>query len=76
MVMPCCTHCYEKYINEDGTPDQEAIEKLEAKDVQDLKEHILKTVNDPDYDARKPLPRWQPVRCTCICHTKGLVIQH
>lgn len=76
MVMPCCNHCYEKYINEDGTPDQVAVETLQSKDLQELKEYIIKTVNDPDFDVRKPLPRWQPVRCTCPCHRKGSVILH
>lgn len=76
MVMPCCNHCYEKYINEDGSPDLAAIEQLEAKDLQELKEYVIKTVNDPAFDVRKPLPRWQPVRCKCPCHTKGMQVRH
>lgn len=74
--MPCCNHCYEKYINEDGTPDQDAIDQLEAKDIEELKQYVIKTVNSPDFDVRKPLPRWQPVRCKCVCHTKGMQVRH
>lgn len=74
--MPCCNHCYEKYINEDGTPDQDAIDQLEAKEIEELKQYVIKTVNSPDFDVRKPLPRWQPVRCKCVCHTKGMQVRH
>lgn len=74
--MPCCNHCYEKYINEDGTPDLEIIRKLETEDLKEIKEYVIKIANDPEHDYRKPLPKWKPISCHCVCHTKGMDVRH
>lgn len=76
MVMACCNHTYVKYINEDGTPDLEAIKELERQDVESIKQYVIKIANDPNHDFRKPTPCWKPIRCQCMCHQKGCAVRH
>lgn len=74
--MQCCNYTYEKYINEDGTPDQAAIAKLEEKEVNSIREYVNNIAQDPNHDFRKPLPRFKPIKCGCLCHVKGTEVFH
>lgn len=70
MVMPCCQNCYKKYINEDGTIDQEAILEIENESKQ-----FIEKYNKEHPEREKPLI-FQPVSCKCVCHTKGMAVRH
>lgn len=70
MVAPCCNYCYDKYINEDGTVDQDVIEKIEIES-----KNFIEKYNKEHPERPKPLI-FQPVSCKCICHTKGIAVRH
>lgn len=70
MVMACCDYCYEKYINEDGSPDKVLIEKIE----QESKASVDKY--NAEHPERVRPAVFKPVSCRCPCHTKGTSVMH
>lgn len=70
MVMACCDYCYEKYINEDGTPDRIMIEKIEKKS-----KDFIEKYNTEHPERTRPAV-FRPVSCNCPCHQKGMHVLH
>lgn len=67
--MPCCHLTYEKYLNNDGTIDDQALQEGIAKYCQFMNEQRKTTKYTPE-----SFSNYTPCRCTC--HTKGTCVMH
>lgn len=64
MCVPCCSLCYEKYIEKDGTIDEAKVEQLIGEDSMIVNGLVL----SPDNISYQ--------LCTCDCHKKGMYVMH
>lgn len=59
-MMPCCQLTYAKYLNEDQTVDQEALNKALERFTPEEREKFLQRGRI----------------CKCYCHIKGMEVLH
>lgn len=80
MVMPCCDHCYQKYIKADGEISSSFVESAFGKGA------VIEVRQEPNPFTRTNLPLLertyvitqsseQPF-CTCPCHVEGVNCIH
>lgn len=69
MVMPCCSMCYQKYLNEDGTLNKESLDKIYGK-------NNYQIIDDSGYNKVVKIGLEKVKLCSCICHTIGVNALH
>lgn len=69
MVMPCCSMCYQKYLNQDGALNKEGLDAIYGKNAYKIIE---------DTESKKVIQKgFQKIKlCSCICHTVGMNVMH
>lgn len=68
-MVACCVLCYEKYLNSDGTLDEDAFEQARlTRRVVDSRNRLVQETDVPPAGERQP--------CMCDCHTKGMTVLH
>lgn len=69
MVMPCCSMCYQKYLNADGALNKEGLDAIYGKNAYKIIE---------DTESKKVIQKgFQKIKlCSCICHTVGMNVMH
>lgn len=80
MVMPCCDHCYTKYIKADGEINQKFIKNTFGN------EAVIEVRQEPNPFTRDNLPllertyvitdNREQAFCTCPCHIEGINCMH
>lgn len=69
MVMACCSLCYKKYLNTDGSLNKEGLDEIYGEG----KYKIL--IDEPKNKVIKK--NLQKIKlCSCICHTVGMMVMH
>jgi hypothetical protein len=80
MVMPCCSHCYKKYIKADGEISPQFIESAfgEGSVIERRKEKNMFTRDHlPLIDKVYVIKEQTEVPlCTCPCHVEGVNCLH
>jgi len=82
----CCTHCYIKYIQKDGTLDSSFIEKNFGQNFSILEKPrkidpimlqlILKNKQEVPVDTFILVNGNEHLLCTCSCHIHGIHVFH
>lgn len=80
MVMPCCNHCYKKYIKADGEISQQFVESAFGKG------SVVEVRQEKNPFTRNNLPllertyvingKKEESLCTCACHVEGINCMH
>lgn len=64
-MMPCCDLCYEEYLREDGSVDEEALARARDK----RRKRQLDQGRVPTEESGEP-------SCRCECHVIGRCVLH
>lgn len=80
MVMPCCDHCYKKYIKADGEISQKFVESAFGQGA------VIEVRQESNPFTRNNLPllertyvitdNREQAFCTCPCHVEGTNCMH